>query len=183
MRTLSLLVLLSLATMCCSSPNTPIKDDIPNETQITMEVVEQKDTLPDFIIADTMREDGYVVMTCKSLQIDASMKLSVCPVLVTDESDGRMFFLIVSSNGKDMLNLNTCNVIVDGKQYPAPMCDFVVKDKETEVHVFSIDCVTKELVSDYGEIKFAFWGDYGSVMFKTNEQQAKEFATLIEYYN
>lgn len=183
MRTLLLLVLLSLTTMCCSSPNTPIKDDIPNETQITMEVVEQKDTIPDFIIADTVYDEGYVFLTCRSLQIDTSAKLSVCPILILDSEDGNSLFILVSSNRKDMLKINTCNVIMDGKQYPTYMEKKVLEKNHLEVVLFSVTDLNIEAIQEPKEIKFAFWGDYGSVMFKTSEQQAKEFTTLIEYYN
>lgn len=181
MRTLLLLVLLSLSTMCCSSPNTPVKDDNLNETQVTMEVVEQNDTLPDFIIADTVYDEGYVFLTCGSLQIDTSAKLSVCPILVIDSEAGNSMFILVSSNRKDMLKINTCNVIIGDTQHPTYFVEKVMEKKHLEVMLFTVTELNAKSVTYPKEIKFAFWGDYGSVIFKTDEQQTKEFMTLVEY--
>ena len=183
MKTLLSTILLSLSAMCCTSPNTHIKDSNPNGTQTITETVVAKDTLPDFIIADTLYsvyDECYVFLTCNSMQNDTTAKLSVCPILIIDTTAGNTLLVLESSNRKDMLKINICNIIIDGRQYPTYFECRTIEDC-LEVVLFSITELTAESISDPKEVKFAFWGDYGSVMFEADEQQVKEFTTLIEY--
>ena len=181
MKTLILLILLSLSTICSTCQNTGGKQNGQNDGQNTIEIVSQKDTIPDFIIADTVRDEGYVFLTCKSMQIDTSAKLSVCPILVIDSTAGNSLLILASSNRKDMLKINICNIIIDGKQYPTYFEKKVMNKNYLEVVLFSSTKIDTNSVSSANEIKFAFWGDYGSMLLKASEQQRNEFITLVKY--
>lgn len=181
MKTLILFITLSLLCSTCHETGGKHNGNNDGKDTTTIVTTPQKDTIPNFIIADSVYDEGYVILTCKSMQIDTSAQLSVCPIVVIDSTEGNSLLILVSSNRKDMLKLNTCNIIADGKQYPTHFEKKMMEKNYLEVLLFSSAEMDMESVSLAKEISFAFWGDYGSVMYKTTNQQADEFITLVMY--
>jgi len=129
-----------------------------------VEVVEETEALPSWIVVDDNVAEGYVSYSSSNIKFDTVVPLNVFPFVVKDTAGNSGLFVLVTLNRYDMLYVGQLSVSDENNHaVTAAYVSNVSAKEHSESHLFMIDEKDLPFFKDKKSLRFNIWGIYGSV--------------------